>query len=84
MYHKKQIMSKKIPENRKTTKQLFKIVNKATNSNQQNPPPDRNPKELAEEFTDYFLNKIKTIRKFFDDTKQYTPRPSNIPLFRRG
>ena len=57
MYHKKQTMSKKILENRKNTKLLFKIVNKATNSNQQNPLPDGNPKELAEEFADYFLTR---------------------------
>ena len=82
MYHKKQTMSKKILENRKNTKHLFKIVNIVTNSNQQN-PLDGNPEEPAKEFTDYFLNKIKTIRKLFEDTEQYTPRPSNAPLFRR-
>ena len=81
--YKKQTMSKKILENRKNTKQLFKIVSKVTNSNQQNPLPDGNPEELAEEFADYFLNKIKTIRKLFQNTEQYTPRPSNAPLFRR-
>ena len=57
MYHKKQTMSKKILENRKNTKQLFKIVNKVTNSNQQSTLPDGNHEELVEEFADYFLNK---------------------------
>ena len=61
-------MSKKVLENRKNTKQLFKIINKATNSNWQNPLPDGNPEELADEFADYFLNKIKTIRKLFQGT----------------
>ena len=61
----------KILENKKNTKQLYKIVNKVTNSNWQN------SKELAEEITDYSLNKIKQY------TEQYTPRPSNQPLFRR-
>ena len=83
MYHKKKTMSKKILENRKNTKQLFKIVNKVTNNNQQNPLSDRNPEELAEEFADYFLNKIKTSGKLLEDTEQYTPRLSNAPLFRR-
>ena len=76
-------MSKKIWENRKNTKQLLKIVNKAANSNQQNPLPEQNPEVLAEEFADYLLNKIKTIRKIFENTEQYTPRPSNAPLFKR-
>ena len=61
--HKKQSMSKKILKNRKNTKQLFKIVNKVTKNSQQNPLPDGNPEELAEEFINCFLNKIKTIRK---------------------
>ena len=50
MYHNKQTMSKRILENRKNTKQLFKIFNIVTNSNQQNPLPDGNLEELAEEF----------------------------------
>ena len=72
-------MSKEILENRKNTKQLFKIINKVTNSNQQNPLPVGNPEDLA----DYFFHKIKTIGKLFEDIEQYTPRPSNTPLFRR-
>ena len=76
-------MSKNILENRKNTKQLFKIVNKSTNSNWQNPLPDGNPEDLEEEFTDYFLIKIKTIGKHFEDTEKYIPRPSNTPLCRR-
>ena len=68
-------MSKKTLENRKSTKQLFKIVNKATNSNQQSPLQDGNPEQLAEEFADYFLSKIKAIRELFEDTEKYTARP---------
>ena len=31
----------------------------------------------------YFLNKMKTIRKLFENTEQYTPSPSNVPPFKR-
>ena len=48
MYHKKRTVSKKILENRKNIKQLFTIVSKSTNSNQQTPLPDGNPKGHAE------------------------------------
>ena len=83
IYNMKQTMSKKILENRKNTKQLFKIVSKVTNSNQQISLPDGNPEELAEEFADYFINKIITMREFVRTQKKHTPRPSNAPLFRR-
>ena len=73
-------MPKMTLENRKNTKQQFKIVNKATNSNQQNPFQDGNSEELAEEIANYFPNKIKTI---IEDTEKYMPGPSNAPLFRR-
>ena len=63
-------MSKKILENRKNTKQLFKIVNNMTNSKPQNPLLNGNPEEHAEEFAGYFLNKIKTIREHFEDTEK--------------
>ena len=82
IYRKKQTMSKKILENRKNTKQPFQIVNKVTNCNGKTPLPDVNPEELAEEFVDYFLNKIKIIRDLFEDTEKYTLRPSDAPLFR--
>ena len=67
----------------RTPSNCLKIVNNVANSNQQNPLPDGNPEELAEEFADYFLSKIKITRKVFDNTEQYTPRPSNAPLFKR-
>ena len=78
----KQTISK-ILKNRKNTKQLFKIVNKVTNSDEQNPLPDGNPEELAEEFTNYFLIKMKTIRDLSEEAEKYTLRLSNAPLLRR-
>ena len=48
------------------TKQLYNIVGQITRSAKSNPlPKGKSNVELAEEFADFFLNKILTIRKQF-------------------
>ena len=53
IYHKKQVISNEMNENRKDTKGLFfKIINKLT---------DKTAEELAEDFITFFLEKINKI-----------------------
>ena len=39
--------------------------------------------ELAEEFADFFLNKILTIRKQFEDISPYMPTTKDIPILQK-
>ena len=57
---------KKILEKQKEHQATVQIVNRMTNRNQQNPLPDRNPVEFTEELMNYFLHKIKIVRKLFN------------------
>ena len=43
-YHKKQCITHQVHENNKSTKCLFKLVNKLTNSKKENPLPNKPPK----------------------------------------
>ena len=49
---------------------LYKLVNNLTGCKSECPLPDKDPESLAEEFADFFLNKITTICQ---DLAQYTP-----------
>ena len=49
---------------------LYKLVNHLTGCKSECPLPDKDPEGLAEEFADFFLNKITTI---CHDLAQYTP-----------
>ena len=45
-----------------------------------NPLPDHNSNtELADEFAQFFITKIDTIREKFTNTAQYALQDSNIP-----
>ena len=72
IYHKKQIISKKINESKSDTKQLFHLVNNITMCKTPNPMPEgKMDAQLAEEFASFFLNKIEKIRLQFQNTDQY-------------
>ena len=59
-YFKKQSVSKKVLDTKKDTKELFHLVNRLTGNTTQNPvPPNKTGKELAEDFAEFFLSKIK-------------------------
>ena len=61
-YHKKQIIIKKIMNNSKNTKELFRIVNNLIGSNTHNPlPPGKLTEEIAEGFAEFFSNKLTNI-----------------------
>ena len=53
---------------------LYKLVNSITGSNTANPmPPSKSDEVPAEEFADYFMNKIKAIRDTLDGYEKYQP-----------
>ena len=55
-------------------KTLYKLVNNITGTNTANHMPlSKSDEVLAEEFADYFLNKIKTIRDTLDGYEKYQP-----------
>ena len=63
------------------TKQLYNIVRQITRSAKSNPLPEgKSNVELVEEFADFFLNKILTIRKQFEDISPYMPTTKDIQI----
>ena len=46
-------------------------------------PPNKTDDQLADEFADFFLEKIHKIRQQFTDVQAYTSEPNDVPRFRR-
>ena len=78
-YHKKQCITHQVQENNKNTKGLFKLVNKLTNSKNENPLPNKPPEQLADEFAWYFLSKIEDIQQEFQGIPEFDPPHRDIP-----
>ena len=67
-------------DNSNNIKELFKIVNKLMGSNNDNPlPPGRTSEETAEDFAEFFLNKINKIQQLFMGIPPYQPRKTDTP-----
>ena len=61
------MLSELVTDCSRAAKKLYKLVNNITGTNTANPmPPSKADEVLTEEFADYFLNKIKTIRDTLD------------------
>ena len=69
------------------TKKLYKVINGITSNNPANPMPDTmDYKQLAEEFADFFMGKIKKIHEALDShqipmslvTSQCTAKYKNL------
>ena len=69
-------------DNWKDTKGLFRLINKLTNNNKDNPLPYKPPEVLAEEFATYFLEKIRTIWEKIINIKPFQPETKAVPQFR--
>jgi hypothetical protein len=77
---KKEQLSSKIKENEKNTKSLYKIVSDLTGTRTENPmPPGKTDTELANDFADFFINKITTIRDNLEHIKKYKPTGPKVP-----
>ena len=69
---KKINIANKVNQCSRDTKQLFRLVSKITSSTKDNPLPDRRSnQELADQFAEYFIDKIKKIRNNFNSYDRY-------------
>ena len=60
IYHKQQTITKKILNCGRDSKQLFFVVNSITNNRQINPLPDyKSHEETANDFANFFIEKIQ-------------------------
>ena len=74
------MITKKILNCGKDSKQLFSIVNAITNNKQINPLPDnKSHGEMANDFADFFIGKIQTIRDKLSSANIFKPQVNNLP-----
>ena len=67
--------SKKVDECKGDTKKLYSLVRYLTGTKAQNPMPDNTGDEkLANNFADYFIQKIQKIQDNLDDYPKFKPR----------
>ena len=84
VYHKQQTITKKILDYGRDSKQLFSVVNSITNNRQINPQPDhKSHEEIANDFADFFIGKIQTIRDELSSAEGFKPQVSNIPQLKQ-
>ena len=83
-YHKKQFLSGAIKEMHGDTKKLYQLINNLTSNVSENPMPDcADDAKQAEDFADFFLNKILTIRSLFNNTPAASfENQTEVPLLR--
>ena len=71
--------SEKVLECGHDTKKLYNLVNNITGRVKSNPmPPGRTNGNLADEFADFFLNKIIKIRNDLSECNAYSPIPIEV------
>ena len=71
---------KKILDCGRDSKQLFSIVTAVINNKQINPLPDnKSYGEMANDFVDFFIGKIQTIRDELSSADEFKPQVNNIP-----
>ena len=75
-------IKEKIDDCHNDTKKLYEPVVYLTGTATENPlPPGKTDNQLAEDFVEFFMNKIQTIRNNLADHPLYKPEPTNIPKF---
>ena len=79
VYHKQQMITKKILDCGRDSKQLFSTINAVTNNKQINPLPDnKSHGEMADDFADFFIRKIQAIRDELSSGNEFKPQVNNI------
>ena len=79
-YSKHQSLSKKINDLKGNTKGLYKLTANLTGITSQNPMPQgKTDTQLAEEFAEFFIDKIDKIRQQFQNTVAYVSEANDIP-----
>ena len=77
-------MSKKINGLKGNTKGLYKLTVNLTDASALNPmPPGKTDAQLAEEFAEFFIDKIYRIRQHFLNIDAYVSETCNTPQLRR-
>ena len=72
-----------IKTNSNNTRKLFKLLSEITGSSKPNPMPDaQSDKELAEDFAQFFRQKIYGIQHQFKHIPQYKVPPRNTPTLK--
>ena len=78
------MITKKVLDCGRDSKQLFPIVSAITNNKQINPLPDnKSHGEMANDFVDYFVGKIQTIRDELSNANVFKPQVNNIPKLKQ-
>ena len=79
-YNKRHHLVTKIDETNKDSNQLFRTLNSILGNKDENPlPTGTTNSQLAEDYTDFFLNKINKIRERFTHILAYQPRQIDTP-----
>ena len=74
------MLRNKIADCHGDSNKLHALVNNLTAKNTENPmSPNKSNKELADEFSTYFEDKILTIREKFKDIPQFESEPVDVP-----
>ena len=77
---KVKVISQKVKECEKDMKKLYKLTTELTGTQKKNDmPPNSSYAELTEQFADYFLDKIQTIRNDLNEIPLYQPDALDIP-----
>ena len=84
-YNKTQIFCDKIQSSKGNTRKLYQLTDVLSGRSCENPLPSATSDEnLANEFADFFLNKIKSIRKMFVDIPSFKPEERHgFPAFKK-
>ena len=75
-------ISTKVSKCETDTKKLYNLIRYLTGTTTSNPlPPSLSDEELVNEFADYFMNKIQSIRDNLDTNPKYSASPGNTQNF---
>ena len=83
-FKKKAMLRHKFAECSKDSKKIHKLVNNLTTKQQpQQWPPHKSEEDLAEDFAQFFLDKITKIREALRDKPGYVPTSNDPPKLQR-
>ena len=79
-FHKRHSIFTNIKANHNNTRQLYKIISGLMGQDNTNPLLEaHSDQELAEDFAEFFLQKIENICDKFNNTTPYTTEPNDVP-----
>ena len=79
-FYKRHSIFTRIKDNHNNPRQLYKIISSLIGQDNTNPLQDaQSNQELAEQFAEFFLQKIETIQEKFNNIALYKTEPDAIP-----